>query len=269
MVQKGILHRDISVNNILLGVNGSDSEEGWRGVLIDFDMAIFISRLEFLSKEVRTVSASAFFIILATWLTFPKGTRMFQSLNVLDGWRTHDFLDDLESFLYVLTFLVFAFPEPGQDERELPEQLQEWNRDELDKAFSSKSTFINYGLRKLAVPPKWGPHIETLIDDLCGYFQPIHKASCRMANPKLSEAKYDKMSQSFKKRYLENRDEQYDEVVGYFEDAISAILADQTCPEATGSIRTSPVARKGHNKRESQEACPDDAEEPSPKRSRC
>lgn len=33
----GILHRDISHNNILLG--GDDAPEGYRGVLIDLDLA--------------------------------------------------------------------------------------------------------------------------------------------------------------------------------------------------------------------------------------
>ena len=40
-IEKGILHRDISANNILLGQDLSDI--GNRGVLIDFDMSIRIN----------------------------------------------------------------------------------------------------------------------------------------------------------------------------------------------------------------------------------
>ena len=36
--KKGTLHRDISIYNILLGKTGADP--GYRGVLIDFDMAV-------------------------------------------------------------------------------------------------------------------------------------------------------------------------------------------------------------------------------------
>jgi len=41
-MEGGILIRDISCHNILLGVEGAPV--GWRGVLIDFDMAIKINR---------------------------------------------------------------------------------------------------------------------------------------------------------------------------------------------------------------------------------
>ncbi|KAG2012269.1 other/FunK1 protein kinase [Coprinopsis cinerea AmutBmut pab1-1] len=250
--EKGVLHRDISVNNILLGIAGADSEEGWRGVLIDFDMAIFLDRAEALLNELRT------------------GTRMFQSLNVLQAWRPHDYLDDLESFLYVLIYLVLAFPEPNV-ECELPKELQDWNADSLYEAYKSKLTFITHGVLNFDVPPMWGYHISTLVEDLCRHFQPIHAMSIRISNQRLPKAQRDKLEASFKKKYLNDVDGQYDEIVGYIESAIENILAGQDGanePSTMSSPSPTPAPRKGAGKRGSEEAYPHDAKEPSMKRSR-
>ena len=52
-----ILHRDVSVNNVLIGK--PNAEFGNRGVLIDLDMAILLARTESLaSVDFRTVSGS-------------------------------------------------------------------------------------------------------------------------------------------------------------------------------------------------------------------
>jgi serine/threonine protein kinase len=52
--KKGILHRDISINNILLGKE--DAEPGNRGLVIDLDMAIWIDRTTSLAgADFRTV----------------------------------------------------------------------------------------------------------------------------------------------------------------------------------------------------------------------
>jgi serine/threonine protein kinase len=48
----GVLHRDISVSNILLNPKG---EEGNRGVLIDFDHAIRIDNKSPYSTQLRIV----------------------------------------------------------------------------------------------------------------------------------------------------------------------------------------------------------------------
>ena len=52
--KKGILHRDISINNILLGNRGA--KPGNRGLVIDLDMGIWINRTTSLAgADFRTV----------------------------------------------------------------------------------------------------------------------------------------------------------------------------------------------------------------------
>lgn len=61
LFKAGILHRDVSVNNILLGRPGAVN--GWRGVLIDLDMAIYYNDPERVptKADYRTVSLSPLF----------------------------------------------------------------------------------------------------------------------------------------------------------------------------------------------------------------
>ncbi|SZF00317.1 unnamed protein product [Blumeria hordei] len=88
-----ILHRDISVNNILLTGNKKTDKLG--GVLIDLDLATLIKEGKFQEKaQVMT------------------GTMQFIALDILensfaatDAVVTHSYRHDLESFLYVLVWV--------------------------------------------------------------------------------------------------------------------------------------------------------------------
>ncbi|KAF6760851.1 hypothetical protein DFP72DRAFT_777985, partial [Ephemerocybe angulata] len=90
-----ILHRDISSTNILLGLPGA--REGYRGILIDMDHATEIPHYP-----------SSGFICGGALDDHLQGTRLFQAYYVLKGnglhnYRPiHDYLDDLESFFYVV-----------------------------------------------------------------------------------------------------------------------------------------------------------------------
>ncbi|TEB22081.1 hypothetical protein FA13DRAFT_1573505, partial [Coprinellus micaceus] len=88
LYRKGILHRDVSVPNILFG--SADASEGSQGCLIDLDVAV---RTELGVSPVPTTSRI--------------GTRLYQSIFVLRSESDklgvpHDYLDDLEAFFYVM-----------------------------------------------------------------------------------------------------------------------------------------------------------------------
>ncbi|KAF9053319.1 hypothetical protein BJ165DRAFT_1318702, partial [Panaeolus papilionaceus] len=92
----GILHRDISLNNVLLGKDGASN--GNRGMLIDLDLGLFI----------ETVTSHY-------GIDSRTGTYAFQSYMVLSNTEEdqyqfpHNHLDDLESFFWVLIWVTMAY----------------------------------------------------------------------------------------------------------------------------------------------------------------
>ncbi|KAF8641985.1 hypothetical protein AX16_009758 [Volvariella volvacea WC 439] len=103
-----ILHRDVNNGNILRGK--PEAEKGYRGILSDFDMAIWTDRTESLNGvDIRT------------------GDRTFQSIStVLNPGRPHDHRDDLQSFFWVATWIGVRYDAPRQRKSNLPDILQVW-----------------------------------------------------------------------------------------------------------------------------------------------
>ncbi|KAF9470862.1 hypothetical protein BDN70DRAFT_769812, partial [Pholiota conissans] len=91
VLEKGdIMHRDISVGNILILDTG-------RGILIDFDLC---KRLEDMKKEARATERS--------------GTWQFMSARLQNNPMVHpERADDLESFLHVLTWIALRYVPNG------------------------------------------------------------------------------------------------------------------------------------------------------------
>ncbi|KAJ3509079.1 hypothetical protein NLJ89_g5405 [Agrocybe chaxingu] len=131
MLRKGILHRDVSINNIVIGKYRDKSKVGTRGILIDLDMAIWTDRMEsVLGKDFRT------------------GTRAYQSGNILHSYsepfkcRPHSHLDDLESFFYVLCWICFSYL--GVRNLKLPGTspiLEDWDDEDPNRAWRAKKSF--------------------------------------------------------------------------------------------------------------------------------
>ncbi|KAF8450229.1 hypothetical protein L210DRAFT_2376156 [Boletus edulis BED1] len=114
----GILHRDISENNIVLGLCSEEE----RGYLIDLDMAILQNADEPTQPqpqpqpqpiEPRT-RLSRFFTLKFSAppeKAVRTGTFPYISYNVLWGGK-HTQFDDVESFLYVLLLFFFSYTGP-------------------------------------------------------------------------------------------------------------------------------------------------------------
>ncbi|KUI73409.1 Rhodopsin kinase [Cytospora mali] len=87
----GLLHRDISINNLM--INEDEKNPSWTSFLIDLDLAI---------KEPREGTSGV------KGLT---GTRAFMAIGILLG-EQHSFMHDLESFFWVLFWICIHYDGP-------------------------------------------------------------------------------------------------------------------------------------------------------------
>ncbi|MCJ1345689.1 hypothetical protein MMC31_003898 [Peltigera leucophlebia] len=105
LIQKGnILHRDISVNNLI--ITDAKDENGPKGMLIDLDLA----------QELDQGSGRA---------RHRTGTMEFMAIEVLSGPVTHTYRHDLESFFYVFLWVVIG---SGQEGLPRNSRLRSWYR---------------------------------------------------------------------------------------------------------------------------------------------
>src|SRR5882762_3193746 len=136
LLERRVLHRDISLGNVMFHRTGG---MGNTRRLIDFDLAKRIAAEDQSSRtpgDFRTVcSVLACHAIRWPADALPQGTRMYQSYKLLVGskrdWphlRPHDYLDDLESFFYVLCHVCFLHKN-GEPMASFSthETLAEWN----------------------------------------------------------------------------------------------------------------------------------------------
>ncbi|KAI0412132.1 hypothetical protein F5X98DRAFT_355725 [Xylaria grammica] len=100
----GLLHRDISINNLM--INEGNKESCLSSFLIDLDLAIKVDRIKASGAKGIT------------------GTRAFMAIGILMG-EDHTFMDDLESFFWVLFWICVHYNGYGQA-RVVPE-FNEWN----------------------------------------------------------------------------------------------------------------------------------------------
>jgi serine/threonine protein kinase len=96
VLKKNVLHRDISINNVLINRSSSASTLGF---LIDFDLAIDLQRSQNSGAKHRT------------------GTFHFMAIGLLQG-HEHSYRHDLESFFYILLYLCTYYSGPGGQKRD-------------------------------------------------------------------------------------------------------------------------------------------------------
>ncbi|OAA34974.1 serine/threonine-protein kinase Sgk2 [Metarhizium rileyi] len=101
----GILHRDISINNLMM--NDDDEQDSWRSFLIDLDLSVREQRKDVSGAKGKT------------------GTRAFMAIGVLLG-DQHSFMHDLESFFWVLFWICIYYNGPDDNGKPV-ERFENWN----------------------------------------------------------------------------------------------------------------------------------------------
>ncbi|KAJ3503631.1 hypothetical protein NMY22_g18183 [Coprinellus aureogranulatus] len=246
--EKLVLHRDVSMQNILLGK--PDAFPGTRGILIDFDMAVKVDPRPISSIQVDCRT----------------GTRLYQSLSVLDSYRTgswataHDYLDDLESFLYVLTHLMYGWTAPGQEISPRPTFLLDWDNETPHIAHQLKELFMLKDIDFKRVAPFWGEACRDLLESFHDYMlDNIVREKLRIIKIEDPDARLKRL-----KKLHEKRKEHYDTVKGLFDKAIAQL--EQQPERATRGLALfegSPPSPRISNKRASNEDDILDFETPS------
>ncbi|KAJ2914098.1 hypothetical protein MD484_g6311, partial [Candolleomyces efflorescens] len=149
---KDILHRDITMESILLGIKGNDGkpEKGNWGVLSNLHMAIKVDR------DTKKVSME--------WRT---GPRTYLSLEILRNCKrldkpkeitpAQDHLDDLESFLYVYNHILSQYDADGQELAELDEDILGWVTEDARTAIHLKTSFLSRTSAPPILKERWPP----------------------------------------------------------------------------------------------------------------
>ncbi|KNF05242.1 hypothetical protein, variant [Puccinia striiformis f. sp. tritici PST-78] len=105
LLRAGYLHRDISVNNLM--VNDQAVDPNYRSFLIDLEVALKLPTSNNDVCRART------------------GTKVFMSANLLRGEHPHACVDDIESFFWVLVWICIHHP---NNQRQGTSKLANWNQ---------------------------------------------------------------------------------------------------------------------------------------------
>ncbi|KIJ09542.1 hypothetical protein PAXINDRAFT_17373 [Paxillus involutus ATCC 200175] len=181
LVDIGILHRDVSENNIVLGC----FPEGARGCIMDLDMAIpYMPQSSSESFDLKKLRDDVKFkrknrkAPMTSQTSGPfqadrTGTTPYMSIKVLLG-EGHTHFDDMESFFYVLLLFFISYDGPMSKENLLPASergftLQfgrpahirtwppaflKWSAEDMDTAADSKKALFGFG--------RWRTHLHQI-----------------------------------------------------------------------------------------------------------
>ncbi|KAF8648221.1 hypothetical protein AX16_006359 [Volvariella volvacea WC 439] len=149
LLKNKIYHRDVHPDNIVFGTSMKD--EGNRGLIIDLGMGVSIVQTQSQKHDLRS-GLHAFRSIKS--LTFPK--------------LATDYLDDLESFFYILLWICIAYKEAKIPHDELPDLLQDWSHDDPRKAGLLKHGHMSWYEQMVEplISPAFGEPFKVLLREL-------------------------------------------------------------------------------------------------------
>lgn len=108
-----------------------------------------------------------------------KGTRLYQSISVLNSYNSalpqlaHDYLDDLESFFFVLVHLMFVWIGIEMQVQTVPEFITLWDHQNPTISLNSKESFVNKKMPVKLIAPFWGPASRGLLTSFHDFIKDI------------------------------------------------------------------------------------------------
>ncbi|TEB37856.1 hypothetical protein FA13DRAFT_1867630 [Coprinellus micaceus] len=227
----GILHRDITNKTILLGKAGAPP--GWRGVLIDLSLAFDLELEADSSVNKEPIMGSHFF----------QSSGILDSLTEINESKTppaHNYLDDLESFFFVLCYLFFKFM-PNGTRRKLTDQamnvVDDWDNDKADKALQPKLMLLTSRTHKRSaanqISTSWGKVCRVL-------FEEYHEWVCKIRDEK------DRLVDEYMERQEEEKEGGAKEAQTDDREGSIAASVDESVP-ATPSAPASPPVSEGNS----------------------
>ncbi|KAI9775541.1 MAG: hypothetical protein M1816_005896 [Peltula sp. TS41687] len=192
LYQEGkILHRDISKNNLIIPDGNSEGEP--KGMLIDLDLA----------KELDSGPSGA---------RHRTGTMEFMAIEVLES-TAHTYRHDLESFFYVILWIVIEYGQ--EDGPGLPEtsRLRRWYKGTYDEIAQIKRGLMDKtAFKKILAefPPKFVA-ITTLAEELRRILFPIREESLFTGTYRDTDKLYQLMIEAFDKTIAKHTDIELDQ----------------------------------------------------------
>ncbi|KPM39086.1 hypothetical protein AK830_g7476 [Neonectria ditissima] len=174
----GILHRDISENNIIITDPGR--ADGFRGMLIDLDLA---------KEEGKGPSGAR----------HRTGTMEFMAIEVLMG-VSHTYRHDLEAFFYVLLWLCArrAWALPGVSGRPMKSRLSRWYTGDYEDIAQSKRGDMDKNGLELVL--REFPGSFDCVKHLCRVLRDVlfpYQDGLFIGTPQDSRILYDRIDQAF------------------------------------------------------------------------
>ena len=154
------------------------------------------------------------------------------SYYLKDTSPAHDYLDDLESFLYLLAYIFLCYKPDGTPiprGGEGPSIVWSWADDSADDAYSRKSLLFGGGgeaTRALRlVEAAWGPVCGKLFDEFCWWVFEKRDEKDELLGGSPPERAANPLE-----HFHSHRDEHYAQVLHFFDKAINALLSSPSTP---------------------------------------
>ncbi|KAJ2929416.1 hypothetical protein H1R20_g7684, partial [Candolleomyces eurysporus] len=271
-VSKGLFHREICHDTVLIGSQGINASVGERGILMHLDIAIGpVRTLSEFCKEVKSRMT-----LFQSWIML-KVFSLPQGLAVVPA---HDYLDDLEAFFWLFCYLVFIHEPTGRlgPKTRAHDWVKGWMNHST--AFDVKNSFLTSDTLRLEVNAVLYSGWRDICLDLIIEFRDIIAAVCQAKRSLIFNVQTPAEDGTVPNRFsevLRDVNNIYARVIGLFDDALKKAL-DQSAGNAknpfnvdidansttnTGPIVAEPSDASGPKKRRAREPNSDSENEDS------